>query len=79
MTTQLIERPVTSDPGPDDDDLIHVVCEVCWPGDEKVALCSLDVTDARSVQDIPEEDVCIVCRELAAGGRCPVCKYGVFD
>lgn len=76
MTAQLLEQPQVANPGVDADDLIHIVCESCYPDDSmKISFCALDVTEARVATNINDEDLCVVCYEIAEQGRCPVCKY----
>ena len=55
-------------PKPNDPDLIHVVC--CEH--DSIALCSLDVSDHRTV-DEDKATTCVVCAELQHDDKfCPV-------
>lgn len=40
-------------------DLDHLYC--CDPD---LSLCGLDIADLDELEDFPDEDLCIVCREL---------------
>lgn len=55
--------------------LIHVVCQVCYPGDAdpRLALCGSDMTNEQNRGDsyYLDEIDCIVCHELDPIHHCP--------
>jgi len=65
MTIATLPAPITSDI---DDDVYHVHCEVCWPGDEVVALCGQASFDSDDTWT-PATKICPMCADVALHHR----------
>lgn len=74
MTLAEIDPVVVEESGPSSE-TSHIVCD--WQNQQDIAMCGASVSGQPCVEWVPEEDECVVCRDLEPlhEDQCPTYSF----